>query len=61
MTATIWGSALSLLYGAGGLIKDVITLATGHALGTGIVYDLWFAAAGILFFTAARGLRAAAA
>lgn len=57
VTAVTWGSVLSLLYGAGGLIKDMTTLAAGHAPGTGIVYDLWFATAGMLFLTAARGLR----
>jgi len=57
LSATLCGAVLALVRGAGGLAQDAITVAMGRGLGVGVMYDFWFAVAGVVFLVSARGLR----
>jgi hypothetical protein len=59
LVLTFWAAVLGLVRGAVGLVQDGITAALGHPLDIGVLYDAWFAVAGIVFLIATRGLRAA--
>lgn len=57
LSATLCGAVVALVRGVGGLAQDAITVAMGRGPGVGVIYDLWFAVAGVVFLVSAQGLR----
>lgn len=51
------GAVLALLRWFGGLVQDTLATVSGRPPGPGMLYDVWFVIAGIVFYVAARGLR----
>ncbi len=56
--AAVAGALVALLRGGVGVVQDVVLAVTdGPGPGVGAIYDVWFAAAGVLFLPAALRLR----
>lgn len=51
---TVVGAAVALVRGLVGLGQDAVSMLGGHAITVGMSYDVWFAAAGVLFLVIAR-------
>lgn len=54
---TTLGALVALARGGIGLVQNTVSVATGDGFTIGMLYDAWFAIAGVMFLVIARGFR----